>query len=189
MSNKMVLRQALRAQRLSLSSDLIALYSQEITTTLLTLTGYQDAKHIGCYVPTQNEVNLHSFIQQAWRMQKNTYLPVLHNANEMDFYTYTSKTDLIKNKYDIDEPNILTSDKINPVQLDLLLIPLVAFDIYRNRLGQGVGFYDRYLAHYLQSEKKPITVGIGYEFQKIDQVPTDVWDIALNVIVSEKQIY
>ena len=189
MLDKPTLRQNLRQARLSLTPDLVAAYSQKITHTLLTLNTYQQARHIGCYFPMQNEVDLHPFIKQAWQIQKHIYLPVLNNANDMDFYAYTASTELIKNKYGIDEPNKNVSHKINPVQLDLLLIPLVAFDTAKNRLGQGVGFYDRYLAHYKKEHAKPVTVGVGYELQKVDHVPTDEWDIALDVIVSEARIY
>lgn len=189
MLDKAALRKMLREARLSLTPDMIVSYSQKITDTLLTLTSFRQAIRIGCYLPMQNEVDLSSFIQQVWQMKKQSCLPVLNSLNEMDFYIYTPATELIKNKYGIDEPNRLTHQKINPEHLDLLLIPLVAFDAQGNRLGQGAGFYDRYLAHYQKTEKKPTTIGIGYELQKIDHLPIDKWDIPLDFIVSEKHVY
>ena len=189
MTEKTALRKILREARLSLSPDLVAAYSKKISHTLLTLKSYQQAQHIGCYLPMQNEVDLHAFIKQAWQMQKQIYLPVLNNANDMDFYAYTASTELRKNKYGINEPNKNTSQKINPAQLDLLLIPLIAFDNQCNRLGQGVGFYDRYLAHYKHTHTKPMTIGLGYELQKVTHVPTDAWDIALDAFVSEAMVY
>lgn len=189
MSNKKALRQSLRTERLALSPYLTTLYSKKITDNLLSLMEYQQAKYIGCYLSVQNEVDLSFFIQKAWHMQKNTFLPALDGANEMHFYPYTFTTELSKNKYGIAEPTPLRNHQISPFQLDILVVPLLAFDRTRNRLGQGAGYYDRYLALYENSEKRPVAIGVAYDFQKIDRVPIDEWDIPLDIIVSEKYIY
>ena len=68
----------------------------------------------------------------------------------------------------------------------VVIVPLVAFDMQLSRLGYGGGFYDRTIAGWA---KKPILIGVGYEFQKVEKVPCDQHDIKLDYIVSETQIY
>ena len=98
----------------------------------------------------------------------------------MDFYEWSSKDPLVINKYGIPEP---TSNKI--VYPDILLVPLVAYDKYLNRLGYGGGFYDRYIKK-IKKRKKIFTIGLGYAFQKIKKVPINKYDIKLDFIISEK---
>lgn len=186
---KAILRKTLRAARLSLSSEKVLLHSRAIIATISALASYRHAHQVGCYFPVQNEIDLTPLILTAWNMQKKIYLPIISEHNDMDFYAYTQTTPLVKNRYGIAEPSQTANLSIAPQDLDLLLIPLVAFDANRNRLGQGMGFYDRYLSQYQKTKKRPITIGVGYELQKVTHVPTDTGDIPLDIIVSEKQVY
>lgn len=75
--------------------------------------------------------------------------------------------------------------------LDLILMPLVAFDIQGNRLGMGGGYYDRTL-EFLKIRRvwnKPFVTGIAYEFQKIDAIAFSSWDIPMNCIITDNNIY
>ena len=85
----------------------------------------------------------------------------------------------------MDYLNLSKSKKIIP---DIILVPLLAFDEYKNRLGYGKGFYDKYLNKYLRNNKKIITVGVAFSFQKYHKLPTIVKDYKLNYIITEKGI-
>ena len=87
---------------------------------------------------------------------------------------------LLINEYGIPEP---TSDEV--VFPSILLVPLVAFDKHRNRIGYGGGFYDRYIKK-IKKNKKIVTIGLAYSFQKIREVPTNQYDISLDFILTEK---
>ena len=94
------------------------------------------------------------------------------------------KGDILQiNKYGIPEPKILK--KINP---EVILVPLLAFDKNKNRIGYGRGYYDKFLIAYLKKHKKLLTVGIAFSFQKHHNLPVDKRDFKLNHILTEKGI-
>ena len=98
----------------------------------------------------------------------------------MDFYQW-SFTEILKiNKYGIPEPE--TKNLINP---EILLVPLVGFDLKLNRLGYGGGFYDR-LIKKLSQKKNILTIGLALSDQKIDKVPVNKYDQKLDYIVTNK---
>ena len=90
---------------------------------------------------------------------------------------------LFVNKYGILEP--LKSKKIIP---DIILVPLLAFDKNKNRLGYGKGFYDKYLKKMIK-KKKILTVGVAFSFQKYHKLPTNNKDVKLDYILTEKGIF
>ena len=84
------------------------------------------------------------------------------------------------NKYGIPEP---ISVKVK--YPDILLVPLVAYDKFYNRIGYGGGFYDRYIKK-IKKKKKIITIGLAYSFQKVKEIAIDEYDIKLDFIITEK---
>ena len=96
----------------------------------------------------------------------------------MDFFQWSSKEPLSINKYGIPEP---ISDKV--IYPDILLVPIVAFDKYLNRIGYGGGFYDRYIKR-IKKNKKIITIGLAFSFQKVKKIKINNYDMKLNFIVT-----
>jgi len=77
-----------------------------------------------------------------------------------------------------------------PQQLDLVLAPLVVFDENCNRIGMGGGFYDRSFAFRKDSQvTKPVLIGVAHDFQKVQQIVPEDWDVRLDMIVTNKAIY
>ena len=136
-------------------------------------------KVIGGYYPYNNEIDA---IEILKKFEKNNFisLPKIKKNFQMDFYEWSFKDPLVINKYGIPEP---TSNKI--VYPNVLLVPLVAYDKYLNRLGYGGGFYDRYIKK-IKKRNKILTIGLGYTFQKINKVPINKYDIKLDFIITEK---
>jgi len=109
-------------------------------------------------------------------------LPVIKKNKEMDFYTW-SNNDLLKlNKYGIPEPE--QNKKVFP---DIILVPLVAFDSRLYRIGYGGGYYDRYIAKFL-NKKNLFKIGIAHSCQKINRVPINNYDKKLDMIITEKYV-
>lgn len=181
-----MLRDLMRNNCTAMMPHGITLCSEKIVAVLQQLSCYKESAHVGAYLPIHNEVDVTPLYQSS---DKNFYVPVISSQNSMTFYSYTSSSTLIKNRYGILEPDTNLASQIHFDCLDCLIIPLIAFDAKKNRLGHGAGFYDRYLSHYNNTAKKPVTIGVGYDNQKIDCIPTDAWDIPLDIIVSEKAVY
>ena len=98
----------------------------------------------------------------------------------MDFFQWSINDPLAINKFGIPEP--ISVRKRYP---DVLLVPLVAFDKNFNRIGYGGGFYDRYITK-IRKRKKILTIGFAYSFQKVEKIPTNNYDIKLDVIITNK---
>ncbi|CCQ09874.1 5-formyltetrahydrofolate cyclo-ligase [Pseudoalteromonas luteoviolacea B = ATCC 29581] len=94
------------------------------------------------------------------------------------------------NAYGILEP-VLNCSEVCPIaQLDLLLMPLVAFDKQGNRMGMGGGYYDRTLAsYYKQNWETPRLIGLAHDCQQVDELPTEVWDVPLQAILTPTRFY
>ena len=99
----------------------------------------------------------------------------------MDFFHWSAKDPLEINRYGIPEP--LSNKVIYP---SIILVPLIAFDKYFNRIGYGGGFYDRYI-NKIKKKKKIITIGLAYSFQKVKEIPIKKYDIRLNFVLTNKK--
>ena len=102
----------------------------------------------------------------------------------MSFFQWKKNEVLQVNKFGILEP--IKSKLSIP---NIMLVPLLAFDKNKNRLGYGKGFYDRYLNKYLNNVKNILTVGVAFSFQKYHNLPANNKDVKLDYILTEKGIY
>ena len=139
-------------------------------------------KMIGGYYPYNYEIDVLEILEFFERKKYKISLPKIGTRNQMDFFEWSVNDPLSINKYGIPEP---VSKKV--IYPNILLIPLVAFDKNRNRLGYGGGYYDRYLAKF--KKNKIIKIGIANTFQKMQKIPISKYDIRLDHIVTEKKIY
>jgi 5-formyltetrahydrofolate cyclo-ligase len=93
------------------------------------------------------------------------------------------------NKFSIREPKPDVTAIALPVQLDVIFMPLVAFDAQGQRLGMGGGFYDRTLATLPQDSQKPLLVGLAHQCQQVETVPTEPWDVPLPLVLTPQQLW
>jgi 5-formyltetrahydrofolate cyclo-ligase len=148
------------------------------------------AQRIGFYLPQGGEFDAHPLLNQALWMQRECYLPVLpRRGRVMRFGRLGRNTRMKANRYGIPEP--LDAHPLRARQLDLLLMPLVGFDQQGYRLGMGGGYYDATLAfmHHRRLWRKPRLVGIAYECQGVETLPHDPWDMPLDAVLTERQLY
>ena len=186
------IRQLKRAQRKLLSEIVQKQHSQALCQNLTKQGIYKNSKNIACYLANDGEIDPYLIIEHARFSCKKVYLPVLSPLqNSLYFAPYQPGSRLRLNRFSIPEPQCHPSKWISAQHLDLLLLPLVAFDPLGNRLGMGGGFYDRTLAYlkHRQHWKKPVLAGLAHEIQKTARLNTQSWDIPLNFIITEKQLY
>ena len=139
-------------------------------------------KIVGGYYPVNFEVDDLELLKKLENKNFDISLPVIKKNFQMDFYKWSFSDPLKINKYGIPEPG--NKKMVYP---DVMLIPLVAFDENLNRLGYGGGYYDRLIKR-LSKKKKVIKIGVALLTQKIDRVPTDIYDQKLDYIVTNKYI-
>ena len=178
------IRMALRHKRRTLSATDRLKKQQAILALLTALPVYRQAKSIACYWATQEEVPTDQLIYQIWQDGKLAYLPVIQDHNHMAFYSYQHNDSLKRNKFNIAEPITEQRQPVAKTQLDMIVVPLVAFDSCGNRLGMGRGYYDRYL-----QDTSAVTLGFAYDLQYLDYLPAEPWDVRLDCVVTESQVY
>lgn len=194
--NRFSLRRTLRKRRRELSNYQQKLASQKICQLVSQQTWFINASRLAVYMANDGEADPLPLAVFAHKMGKQVYLPVLHplNTGHLIFIRFTPQTPLIKNRFGILEPRLkgYGFDRHNHCQvqaLDLLLMPLVGFDIQGGRLGMGGGFYDRTLAIKPNQFSRPKLVGLAHECQKVDQLPLESWDVSLTGIATPAKFY
>lgn len=158
--------------------------SQKVSERIIQLEEYRAAQHIALYQAVRGEINLTLLWHHATLEGKCCYFPVI-DQKQLFFLPATPASPFKKNQFGIKEPDGLVQTAISLKRLDLVLMPLVAFDPLGTRIGMGAGFYDRTFAH----EKPDFLMGVAYEFQCHNFIEPDAWDIALNAVVTEKKVY
>ena len=151
--------------------------------TLIKEMKYKNKKNISLYYPSNFEVNILKILDIDFFKKFNFSLPVIKQKQEMYFCRWQKEDILLLNKFGIPEPK--KTKKINPI---VILVPLLAFDLDKNRLGYGKGYYDRFLSAYLKKQKKFLTVGVAFSFQKHHNLPVNKHDFKLDYIITEKGI-
>ena len=186
------IRNLKRAQRKALSDDEQQQHSAALCDTLTKQRDYRNSRRIACYLANDGEIDPFLLIEHAWLANKNVYLPVLSPVkNSLYFAPYDIHSEFKLNRFSIAEPICHPSDWIKANQLDLILLPLVAFDLAGNRVGMGGGFYDRTLAYLQHREhwRKTTLLGLAHELQKVDNLHRQSWDIPLNGLITEENYY
>ena len=148
---------------------------------------FLQSESIACYFSTPHEFATHFLLELILKNKKKCYLPAVQEQILL-FFPYETNTPLIANQFGILEPAIKTQNK-SPEALDVVLLPLLAFDKTGNRLGSGCGFYDKtFIFKQARKMQKPFFIGVAYDAQKIDIVPHDAYDIPLDAVLTESSI-
>lgn len=189
---KSQLRRQMRAARRALTINQQRTASRQLCNRLALCAEVQSARHIGVYWPMDGEVDLRPLLQRF--SSKQFYLPVLPNRprQQLMFHRWYGEPLSFRNRYGIPEPlpGGPRSATCAPHFLDLVLLPLVAFDPSGARLGMGAGLYDRTFAfkHSLPGSG-PQLIGVAHQLQCVDQLPVDNWDIPLAIVATDRHLY
>jgi 5-formyltetrahydrofolate cyclo-ligase len=191
MDDRHSLRQAILAKRRQFTFQQRKQAARQIARQFVNHSLFLKAQHLAFYLPVGGEVNLLPLLAIALRRGKNCYLPALHCLVEgrLHFRRYQAGDNLVANRYGILEPAAHASE-IPPWALNVILMPLVAFDWQGNRLGMGKGYYDRTLAQLKNIPgKRPSLIGLAYEWQKVPQLDARAWDVPLDTVITEANNY
>lgn len=187
--SKSSLRQYINQKRNSLSISDLKQRERQLFLQLIQLPELKRANSIAAYWPNAGEISPVKALLHWQNQRKIIALPRMRAQRQMTFHPFLSNSKLIRNRFGIMEPH--SPQVIAISQVDVILMPLVGFDRLGNRLGMGGGYYDRALAFMQQQawRKKPLLIGIAHDFQELDFIPTEAWDIPLSLIVTNKRCY
>ena len=157
-------------------------YSEKILKLLLSMPVLQSSSSIHTYVSKDSEVMTHQLIYTLLERNINVICPRIQKHNELGHSIISSFNDFKKNKLGILEPKEeLPSFSIN--DLDVIIVPGLAFTRTGNRIGYGGGFYDRFLI-----KTNAVSIGLAFDKQVINKLPHNKDDSILDYIVTEKEI-
>ena len=192
MDQRKDLRTSLCDRRASLPTLLQESAANNLLAHLQHWFNHDIPESVGAYLAVRGEIDLGPVLQ--WLEPLTTiYLPVISPSKDetpMRFAPWSSKTQLRKGQYNIDVPDVPDTALVTGMSLDTVLVPLVAFDRSGNRMGMGGGYYDRTFSRCLLTDAdKPLLIGVAHDFQRVNEVPVEHWDVPMNIIITDKNTY
>ncbi len=191
MEQRNLLRTQMRTRRQQLSRREQQLAADGFVRILCQWRGFRSAHRIAFYYPNDGELDIRPAMQQAQAMAKRCYLPIVVRFGEvLRFGRYRRGQAMRPNRFGIPEPVTHPQELISANKLNLVIVPLVAFDRDGGRLGMGAGYYDRTMAFLLgaPSWRPPDLVGAAYSFQQTAALPQRPWDVPLRAIATETSL-
>jgi 5-formyltetrahydrofolate cyclo-ligase len=189
MIQRQVIRQQVRHLRRAMTDEQQAQAAEQLAELALNYAPITDARNVALFLSVDGELNTRPLIARLWHLKKAVYLPVLHpfSPGNLLFLRYSPDTPLHTNKLRIPEPPLDIRQLITLDQLDLMMVPLVAFDQHGQRLGMGGGFYDRTLQNWRQHGFLP--VGLAHDCQQVDSLPVAEWDVPLPAVMTPSKLW
>ena len=167
-------RKKIKGLRLMLNEEERISAAEAVFARLEKTAAFLVAEKILMYHSLPDELPTHQFLEK-WKDRKRFYLPRVNGVN-LEILPY-DKSRLELGSFHIEEP---VGDNIaDPSEIELIVVPAVAFDRRGGRLGRGKGFYDRLL-----ESTRAAKIGVGYEFQLLDQLPTEPHDVPMDIVIT-----
>ena len=175
------LRRDVLALRKKLSAEEIDLLSQKIVNRLISLDIFKNSKIIALYVPIKNEVDLMPLLEVKGK--RFVFPRVENGTKKLAFYEAASLDDFEKGSFNIPEPKT-TLNRTGIENIDLFLVPGVAFSEKCERIGYGGGFYDSTLKY---KNKNARTLGVAFDFQIVGEGFSEPFDESLDAVATPER--
>jgi 5-formyltetrahydrofolate cyclo-ligase len=189
-SSRDELRKRLRVERERLSPAQRIEAANGVAERLEQLPEFLVDQRIAGYWAVAGELPLHAAVARLRARAQRYHVPVISPARTLRFAPLLPNSTLQPNRYGIPEPACAQTDLLAPAEVELVLVPLIAFDRRGHRLGTGGGYYDRSFAFLREASRpaQPILVGIGYSFQEVAELPAQKWDVPLDYIATDHEL-
>ena len=174
--NKQELRASIRARKRAMTEEEIVSRSEKLAQLFLSSEAYRNAKTVYGYLPYNQEVRTVPMLEQALRDGKRVAVPKCY-GDKMKFIFMEDLSKVEKGYANIPEP--IADGPIADDETALVLMPGLAFDPQGHRIGYGGGFYDKFLA----GEPHHPTLALCYEFQMLDHLETEEFDIPVDYVL------
>jgi 5-formyltetrahydrofolate cyclo-ligase len=172
---KALVRKLIKERKQQLSKDEQICLSERIVQHIEQCEAFRTAHSVLCYWPLADEVQIGPLIEKYWQT-KQFYLPVVR-GDEMEIRLFLGRDHMQTGAFGIMEP----VGEAYAGEVDLVVVPGVAFDLQGHRLGRGRGYYDRFLPSTRASK-----IGVAFRLQIVDAVPADEWDVVMDEVITEE---
>lgn len=173
--DKAEIRRKIKAMRQMLSEAERLSAAEEVFARIEKTAAFLMADNVLMYHSLPDELSTHAFLKK-WASKKHFFLPRVNGVN-LDILPY-DESRLELGSFHIEEPT--GENCVDPSEIELIIVPAVAYDRRGNRLGRGKGFYDRLLG-----EAKATKIGVGYEFQLVDEIPVEPHDVPMDMVITQ----
>ena len=176
------LRKAMRAEIAALTEKERLNKSAIVAAKLRKISSFEQAKTILFYYAIDKEVATQELILEAIQKNKKVALPYMNKNSSMIHAALITniESDLVRGDYGIMEPKLEIRTEVAVSGIDLVVVPGLAFDQAKYRLGRGKGFYDRFLA---KLPRRTVTIGLAFDFQVVESLPVTELDIPVSRVV------
>lgn len=191
MMSKKEIRKEILSLRRALDEETAALASQVVCRRIMEISEYEEAENVCLYIPINNEVDVMLLAEEAAAAGKKVWVPKVISkgskgeAGEMVFNRYEGmgQESTVTGAYDITES---TSDEIlTPDEKTVIIMPGAVFTPWKDRIGYGGGFYDRFISEHPMCK----TIAACYDLQIVPEIPAEEFDVKPDYVVSETSIY
>lgn len=188
---RQTLRREMRQRRAALDARQRMQASQAVAERILALPELASPSTVAAYWAVQSELPLLHAVTDLLRRGHRLCLPMLQSDGSLHFGHWLPGMPMQPNRYGIPEPQVAVAEELKPAQMDVVLLPLLAFDASGGRLGSGAGYYDRSFAFLRAPERppRPFLLGIGYALQQVPALAIAQWDVPLDAIVTEDSVF
>ena len=177
-------RAHMRQQRQALDAPAQLAAANAVSSRITQLPGWSVASRIVLYLANDGEINTSPLAALCRTQGKQLFLPVIKANSELEFARWDTNITLQVNRFGIPEPDA-GAERCDASALDIVIVPLVAWDLQGRRLGMGGGFYDKALA----GVSGPLLVGLAHTMQQAPCVPSDPWDISMDFVLTDTALH
>ncbi len=173
--------------RAELTPDWITERSRNIVDLFMKLDEFEEAETVCLYMAIAGEVRLDRVIQECWNQGKRVLVPAYRKeSGDYGFKAVNKNTNIMPGLWDVPEPNTDEWSVVDSAKT-CIAVPGVAFDDAGGRVGHGKGYYDRLLT-FTKEQTNCTKVGVCFDFQRVATLPSEEWDIGMDIILSESRI-
>lgn len=182
------IRDFIRSKRTELKQDWLDANSHRICESFTKLPEYKASDVVCLYMPITGEVNLKPLLKECWSNNKRVLTPAYRaNTKDYGFKAVNPDSEMKEGLWGVPEPKTKEWADIGETPT-CIAVPGLAFDQTGKRLGHGKGYYDRLLT-FTNKHINCTKIGVCFDFQIIESIPSEEWDIDMDIILSESRIY
>ena len=184
-AEKKALRSKIIAARRKLTDNYRQRASNRMMTVFCALPDFKEPRKVLCYASLADEVQIRPLMEKWLSMGVTVALPRITGKGQMEAVSFTDFDSLVEGEYGILTPDLEKGEVIPPEELDLIIVPGIAYDTRGERLGMGGGFYDAYLDRATKAKR----IALAFSCQLVAKIPMEAHDVRVHKIITEQGIY